>query len=137
MVFEDSVMPGKQILWVEDDQDLVMSFKERFEREGWILEAAFSPEEAKAVGAKVQPDLIIMDVIMDADAQHGYSVIESLRGYPHLTSVPIIVFTSLPDRWGETSATREDFLSSDAAEFVDKSGGPDALIETIRKYLST
>lgn len=126
-------MPGKKILWVEDDEYLVMSFKERFEREGWVLEAAFSPEEAKAAAAKEEPDIIIMDIIMDA--QHGYRAIESLRGYPHLTSVPIIVFTSLPDRWGETSATREDFLSSDAAEFVNKSDGVDVLITTVRKYL--
>ncbi len=128
-------MVQKKILWIDDDEDLTLSFRPSLEKEGWQVKTASSTEQGKIIAVNDKPDLIIMDIIMDG--QHGYKVIESLRSYPGLTTVPIIVFTSLPDRWGETSATREDFLLSDAAEFVDKSAGIDVLISTICKYLGT
>ncbi len=79
------------------------------------------------------PDLIIMDIIMEGE--HGYSAIEDLKGNTKLEAVPIIVFSSITHRWGETTATQQDALLSEAAEFVDKSCEPSVLIETIHKYL--
>ncbi|MHC4159375.1 MAG: response regulator [Planctomycetota bacterium] len=128
-------MAEKKIVWVDDDEDFVLSLQPRLEKEGWEVKTASSAEQGKNMAVTDKPDLIIMDIIMDG--QHGYKVIEFLRGHPHLANIPIIVFTSLPDRWGETSATREDFLLSDAAEFVDKSAGTDMLISTIRKHFDT
>ncbi len=128
-------MAKKNILWVDDDEDLVLSFQPRLEKEGWELQTALSAEQAKNMVADYTPDLIIMDVIMEDE--HGYSAIEELRNYPQLANVPIIVFSAVTHKWAETTATREDALLSDAAEFVDKTGGPEELIRTIHKYLGT
>ena len=62
---------------------------------------------------------------------------EDLTSNPQLADIPAIVFTSLTRRWGETIASRDDALRSDAGEFVDKSAGIDVLISTIREYLGT
>lgn len=80
-----------------------------------------------------KPDLIVMDIIMEGE--HGYSAIEELMSNPQFENVPVIVFSSVTHRWAETSATREDALLSDAAEFVDKSDGADALVRVICKHL--
>jgi twitching motility two-component system response regulator PilH len=126
-------MAKKRILWVDDDQDLILSLVPSLEKEGWEIQTAFSAEQAKSIAVSNKPDLIIMDIIMEG--QHGYNAIEDLKGYPQLADVPIIVFSSVTHRWGETTATREDAVLSDANEFVDKSPKPDVLIDTIRKYL--
>ena len=128
-------MAGKKILWVDDDQDLVLSLQPSLEKQGWQVQAAFSAEQAKTMVVSDIPDLIIMDIIMGEE--HGYNAIEDLKSYPQLANVPIIVFSSVTHRWGETTATREDAILTEADEFVDKSARPDALIDTIRKYLGT
>lgn len=126
-------MAEKTILWVDDDEDLVAALKMQLEKQGWRVEAVFSPEEARSAAISCKPDLIIMDIIMEGE--HGYSVIKGLFKENELEEVPVIVFSSLSQRWGETGATRADALTSEAAEFVDKSGGVAALIETLHKYL--
>ena len=128
-------MAKKKILWVDDDEDLTLSLRPSLEKEEWQVETASSAEQGKSVAVTYRPDLIIMDIIMEGE--HGYKVIESILSNPQLASVPVIIFTSLPDRWGETTASREDFLYSNAAEFVDKSVGVDGLISTIRRHLCT
>ena len=126
-------MAKKNILWVEDDEDIVLSLQPRLEKEGWKVQTALSAEQAKAMVLNDRPDLIIMDIIMDG--QHGYSAIEEFKDSTGLANVPIIVFSSVTHRWSETTATREDALLSDAVEFVDKSAEAGVLIETIHKYL--
>lgn len=126
-------MAKKKILWVDDDQELTMSLKLNLENEGWQVETAISAEQGKSVAVADTPDLIIMDIIMEGE--HGYKAIKDLLSNSQLSDVPVIVFSSLTERWGETTASRQEALLSDAAEFVDKSAGIDALISTIRKYI--
>jgi DNA-binding response OmpR family regulator len=126
-------MAKKKILWVDDDEDIVLSLQPRLEKEGWEVQTALSAEQARPMAVNNKPDLIIMDIIMEGE--HGYSAIEELRSHSELEAVPIIVFSSVTHRWGETTATREDALLSEATEFVDKSSEPGVLIETIHKYL--
>jgi CheY-like chemotaxis protein len=131
--FGETDMAQKNILWVDDDEDLVLSFQPSLEKEGWKVQVAFSAEQAKAMAVNNRPDLIVMDIIMESE--HGYSAIEDLKSNSQLADVPVIVFSNVNRRWSETTATREDAILSDAAEFVDKSNKPDALIQTIHKYL--
>jgi CheY-like chemotaxis protein len=133
--FGETGMGTKTILWVDDDEDLVLSSRPRLEKEGWQVKVAFSSEQAKNIVADEKLDLIIMDIIMDGE--HGYNAIEELRSNPQLENVPIIVFSSVTHRWGETTATREDAILTQADEFVDKSAKLDKLIDTIHKYLVT
>ncbi len=126
-------MAKKKILWVDDDQDLTMSFKINLENEGWQVETAISAEQGKSVAVADTPDLIIMDIIMEGE--HGYKAIKDLLSNSQLSDVPVIVFSSITERWGETTASRQEALLSDAVEFVDKSAGIDALISTIREHI--
>ena len=128
-------MVKKKILWVEDDEDLVLSSQLSLEKEGWEVRSASSAEEAKNVAVNYNPDIIVMDIIMDGE--HGYNAIKDLKSNTELQNISVIVFSSVTHRWGETTATRQDALLSDAVEFVDKSAGIDALISTIREHLGT
>ena len=127
-------MTAKTILWVEDDADLVAGIKPLMEREGWTVHWAASASEGKEKSRAVRPDLIVMDVIMAG--QHGFSATEDLKSRDDLDGVPVIIYSSVTDRWGETTASRHDGMLSSAEEFVDKANGPSLLLKTIRKYLS-
>jgi len=127
-------MAGKKIIWVDDDEDILAAFTPSLESQGWQVRTAPNAEEGKALAVEEKPDLIIMDIIMEGE--HGYSAIEELVSNPDLANVPIIVFSSVTHRWGQTTATREEALLSSAAEFVDKSGGPQALVEAVRNHLN-
>ncbi len=84
---------------------------------------------------EVKQDLIIMDIIMAGE--HGYAAIEDLKSESALASIPIVIFSGVTHRWGETTASRLDGLLTEADEFVDKAEKPDVLLSTISKYLST
>lgn len=128
-------MATKKLLLVDDDEDLVLSIRPILEKEGWEVHTSLSAEQAKTMAVNNKPDLIVMDIIMEGE--HGYSAIEELMSNPQFENVPVIVFSSVTHRWAETKATREDALLSDAAEFVDKTDGVEALVCAIRKYLGS
>ena len=127
-------MAKKNILWVDDDEDLQVSIKPLMEAQGWDVRTALSAEEGKTLAAKVKPDLIIMDVIMGGE--HGFQAVEEIKDNPQLADVPVIMCSSVRHNCGRTTATRDDAVMTAAEDFVDKSVAPRELIEAIRKYLA-
>jgi len=123
----------KKILWIEDSVDFIVPIKQFLEYEGWVVHIAHSVREGIKKSGEITPDLIIMDIIMDEI--HGFAGIEDIKENPGFASTPIVIFSSLSERWGETTATREDAILTQAEEFIDKSEGPEKLINTVRKYL--
>ena len=128
-------MATKKLLLVDDDQDLVLSIQPSLEKDGWEVRTSFPAEQAKTMAVNNKPDLIVMDIIMEGE--HGYSAIEDLMSNPQFENVSVIVFSSVTHRWDETLATREDAFLSDAAEFIDRSDGTDALVRVIHRHLGT
>ncbi len=123
----------KKILWIEDDVDFISPINIFLKNEGWEVKTANSLEDGEKLAEYFVPDLIIMDIILGKES--GFSGIEDFKENPRFANIPIIIFSSLTKRWGETTATREDGLLSKAEEFIDKSQGHKVLIETIKKYL--
>ncbi len=125
-------MAKKKIVWIEDDEDVISAFKTHFANQGWEVHSASSAEKGKTLALEVKPDLIIMDIVMGGE--HGYTAIEDLKSESALASVPIVIFSGVTHRWGETTASRLDGLLTEADEFVDKAEKPDVLVSTISKY---
>jgi len=126
-------MAKRKIVWIEDDEDVISAFKPHFANKGWELLSASSAEKGKTLALEVKPDLIIMDIIMAGE--HGYAAIEELKSESALAGVPIVIFSGVTHRWGETTASRLDGLLTEADEFVDKAEKPGVLLSTISKYL--
>ena len=101
-------MAKRKILWIDDDEDLTLSFRPSLEKEGWQIKTASSAKQGKSIAVIDKPDLIIMDIIMEGE--HGYKAIKDLTSNPQLADIPVIVFTSLTCRWGETTASQDDAL---------------------------
>jgi len=131
---KEKTMAGRRILWVEDDPDIREAFKLLLASEGWDITTAESAEEGLRLAPEVKPDLIISDVIMGGE--HGFNLVGELRADEAFADTPIVIFSSVSRRWGETRATREDAMLTEADEFVDKADGAQALLTVLRKYLS-
>lgn len=128
-------MAKKKIIWVEDDQDIISAFQPQFESRGWQILSASSAEKGKALLQEEKPDLIIMDIIMTGE--HGYDAIKDLKNEPDLANVPIIIYSGVTHRWGETTASRMDAVLTEADAFVDKSEKPDVLINAVKQQLGS
>jgi PAS domain S-box-containing protein len=101
-----------RVLIVDDerrDRDLL---KVMLEREGFVLLTATGGEDALAMTAREQPDIILLDVMMPG--MDGYEVVTKLKQNPATTNIPVIMITALDDRNARMlglDAGAEDFLS--------------------------
>ena len=131
---------GKKILMIDDDANLVAVFKLVFERVGYRFESAGSAAEGLEAIERLEPDLVILDVIME-DFVAGFRVVSELRAdpasrYARYAATPIVMLTSV------TSKTQLDFaervgtalLPVDA--FVEKPVKPAKMLATVEEVLA-
>lgn len=118
----------KKILVADDDEEIVKLIRDRLTHEGYETYAAYEGIRILEVANKVQPDLIILDLLMPAG--DGQSVIKRLRGRYQTENIPIIVLTGIRDM--DLEQTVRD---AGANEFLEKPYDPDVLVEKIKKLL--
>ena len=123
----------EKILIVEDNPQNMRLMEMTLRGKNYILLKATNGEEALDMARRERPDLIIMDVIMPGE--DGFLTPENLKAGQSLADIPVVLFSDLPRRWGETTATREDMLLAEAEVFIDKAKGPLVLIAALREIL--
>ncbi len=82
------------------------------EREGYDLAYAADGEEALRVARELEPDLILLDVILPI--KDGFEVCRDLRADPRLAEAPVIMVTGLEDKESRLKgieAGADDFIS--------------------------
>ena len=108
---------GRKILVIDDDGDFRSSVRSLLESEGHEVLEARSGREGLRRLSEEQPDLIILDVMMESIVE-GYSVNQAIKFQPEyaaFSEVPIIMVSSIresPDdlfpRAGEVDQIRPD-----------------------------
>ena len=87
-------MSRAQILIVEDDRIVARDMKERLIEQGYAVPAvADSGEEAIRKAVEIQPDLVLMDIVLAG----GMDGIEASRQIHERQSVPIVYLTAYAD----------------------------------------
>ncbi len=124
--------PAK-ILLVDDDPDFVEATKIVLESAPYDVAVAYNGDEALRKVTEINPDLIILDIIMPE--QDGFKVCEALKSDPELSQIPVIMLTSLSQRMGETAFSLTDGMMLEADDYVDKPVSPDELLSRVRKFL--
>lgn len=107
-------MPQNNTILIVDDEPSARDTLEAFlYPTGYELTFAYNGVEALELAEEIEPDLILLDVMMpDMD---GFEVCQRLRQNPHLAEVHIIMITALDDR-----DSRIRGLSVGADEFISK-----------------
>jgi CheY-like chemotaxis protein len=114
----------KKILLVEDEESLRLLYGEELTSEGYEVLSASNGKEALRQLEEVNPDLIILDIVMPV--MDGMEALGQIMGRER--NVPIIIHTSYP-------GYREDFMSWAADAYVAKSSDLRELKETIQELL--
>jgi len=127
-----------KILMIDDDPDMVLAARLCLEGAGHQLEAAHNAETGLRRLPEVQPDLIILDVMMDS-ATEGFQTALKLRSadpaspYAVYQHIPIVILTALHSTTDLRFGPDADYLPVDA--FLEKPIDPDRLIHTVSDLL--
>ena len=106
------------ILIVDDNASARETLVAMLESENYQIEMAKDGFQALQVLAQIQPDLILLDVMMPG--MDGFEVCRRVRATPQLAEVPIIILTALDDRASllmGIEAGADDFLSKPADRY--------------------
>jgi CheY-like chemotaxis protein len=104
---------SKTILLADDEQFIVIAYKDGLERAGYTVVVAHDGEEALTQAQATKPDLILLDLIMPK--MNGFEVLKSLKVDPELMNIPVLVLSNLSQSNDELEAR-----NAGAADFVIK-----------------
>jgi diguanylate cyclase (GGDEF)-like protein len=116
---------GKRILVVDDDRNLRKIIQTNLELAGYDVTTAANGNEALRVLDAMQPDLVVLDVMMPQ--MDGYEVARRIRRHPSNTNVPIIMLTAkseVEDKLAGFDAGADDYMT--------KPFGPQELLARVK-----
>ena len=121
----------KKILVVDDDRDILESITLILISAGYEVVSAGSSEACREVLVKEQPDLIILDIMMDTMTE-GLSLGMELKSDPESMNIPVIIVSSI-EKYTGFPIDRE-YLKVD--DCLEKPLQPKVLLDTVGKYLA-
>ena len=128
-----------KILVIEDDVDMVTAIRMPLEANGYEVLAAATGEEGLQEVKQAEPDLIILDVMMETTTA-GFQVSLKLRDpdenseYAAYRHIPILMLTAIHTTTSLRFGPDEAYLPVD--DFVDKPVDPDVLLKKVRALTS-
>lgn len=133
-VVPDAPRSTKRVLCIDDDRDVVDSYRAILSGAGYDVETAFDGAAGLRKATQYKPDLIILDLMM-GDAKEGMRVAAKLRRDPELQFVPILVLTAVSSA-SDAAFGGEDGAALPVDAFVHKPVAPYTLLSSIRRLLS-
>ena len=125
-------MPNKnyKVLMVEDDPDQIMMYQMQFELEGFKFFSSKKYSEIKEIIEKETPDIILLDLILGAEA--GEDILKALKREKITDKIPVFIFSNLKDGKND-----EKYVKMGARGYWPKTKYmPSQLCENIKKFLS-
>jgi len=119
-----------KILIIDDDPDVVESVGLFLKREGHETISAYDREEGMKAVTDADPDLLVLDVMME-QPDDGIAMAQELRrqGFDK----PILMLTSIGKVTGMKYGVDSDLVPVD--EFCEKPIEPEALVEKVNALL--
>ncbi|MFC1568709.1 response regulator transcription factor [bacterium] len=120
-----------KILIVDDDTDFVEAVRIVLEKNGYEVISAHSREQGMQTFQDVNPDMMILDVMMDSP-DDGFTMAHDIRkkGF----TKPILMLSSVSKVTGMNFDKDSDLVPVDA--FEEKPISPEKLISQIKELLS-
>jgi signal transduction histidine kinase/DNA-binding response OmpR family regulator/ligand-binding sensor domain-containing protein len=122
----DGVPRRARLMLVDDDEHVHELLEHELGREGYMLDKVTNSREALERAETVQPDVIILDLMMPG--MSGFELAEALRQRETTARIPIVVFTAK-----EITAEESERLKAEVSGLVPKGSAAAArLIRAIR-----
>jgi len=127
-----------KILVIEDDLDMVTAIRMPLEANDYEVFDASTGEEGLQKIKEIEPDLIILDVMMETTTA-GFQVSLELRSpdpeseYAAYRHIPILILTAIHTTTSLRFGPDEAYLPVD--DFVDKPIDPDVLLNKVQALI--
>lgn len=121
------------VLIVDDDPDFVNATRMVLEKAGHKVDRAGGGKEGYQKARAEQPDLIILDVMMDS-VLDGVSITHKMREDELTQDIPIVMVTSIANTDYAELFPTDEYIHIDA--FMSKPINPDKLLEKVARLLS-
>lgn len=116
----------KPIILLAEDSELSARIAIRtLEKAGYDVVHALNGRDAYEMAADLQPDLILMDVMMPQ--MDGLMSLRMIRTNKTLANTPVVMLTALQD-------AIERCMSTGATACVEKADLHDSLLKTVKQY---
>ena len=131
-------MANEKILVIDDDPDLVEVIRLILEADGYQVFGAINGAQGLRQVKEINPDLIILDVMMDYTTE-GFQVSLALRNpdpaseYAAYRDIPILMLTAIHSTTPLRFTPEEDYLPVD--DFVEKPLEPAELVAKVEALL--
>jgi DNA-binding response OmpR family regulator len=131
---------GRKLMMIDDDVNLVNVFRLVCTAKGYEFFAAHSAAEALRRIPEVEPDLIILDVIME-DFVAGFRVVSELRAggpaspFAKYSKIPIIMLTSVTSKTHLDFSNRVGTALLPVDDFIEKPVKPAEILAKIEALL--
>ncbi|TET81761.1 MAG: response regulator [Anaerolineales bacterium] len=128
-----------KILIIDDDPDMILALHLCLEDAGYEIVEAESGNEGLEKVKSENPDLIVLDAMMDT-ATEGFQVALTLRSsdpeseYAPYRQIPILMLTAIHTTTPLRFGPNEDYLPVD--DFIEKPLEPDLLAQKVKELLS-
>lgn len=116
------------VLVVDDSASIRKLVELTLRRDGYTVASVSSGIAALAAVAERRPDLILLDVMLDA--LDGFQITRALRANPEFADIPIVV---LSGREGE--ADQEAGFLAGVSDYLTKPFHPERLTHVVRQQL--
>jgi len=125
----ETTTTGKpRLLIVDDDRDICRYVEVNLTLEGYDVEVEHDGEAAVATALRLQPDLVLLDVMMPG--LDGYEVCRRLRSDPRTANASVIMLTAK-----SLSADKVVGLTAGADDYIAKPFDPPELVARVSSVL--
>ena len=120
---------AKKILIVDDEPNIVISLEFLMKKEGFAVAVANDGDEALAMVASFNPDMLLLDVMMPKKS--GFEVCEALRADPERAGLKIVMLTA---KGRDTEMAKGLAIGADA--YVTKPFSTKELVDKVKEMLA-
>lgn len=128
---------NKSILVVDDDKDLVASVSAYLTARGYEVVTAHNSTEAKDEMTRRRPDLVVLDIMMDYDAE-GFTFAYVLKQDEATKQIPIVILSGFAEHLDTKAETFAPILAQDwpAAAYLQKPVSLKDLAATVERLVA-
>jgi CheY-like chemotaxis protein len=124
-----------KILLVDNDVDFIDLNKAVLEKNGFEVVPAFSGREVADKVRFEQPDLIVLDLMMEKH-DTGFGVAKALKADPIYRNIPILMLTAVGSETGADFSQQMDGYWMKTDDYANKPLLPEDLVKKVKELLA-
>ncbi len=124
----------KKVLIIDDNPDFQKLNGTTLKAAGYEVEAAYNADEGFTKVEYGQPDVIVLDLMMERH-DSGFTLAKKLKVHPVFRTIPILMLTAVGEATGFRFSMEADGHWMKTDDFADKPLAPEELVERVGRLI--